>query len=353
MNILITGGAGFIGSRLAIKLSKEHNITIVDNLIEQVHGNKDINFYIEKFSKFNIKFIYSDINNINSTHLENIDIIYHLAADTGTGQSMYEINRYVKNNVMGLSNIMEIIIKNKIDIKKIIIASSRAIYGEGSKYCNNEDLIVSPKHRLNEDLKTGNFKNRCPSCNKYSLTNLASEEDFIANPVSIYGSTKYANELMLKNFNDYTNIPYVIARPQNVYGPGQSINNPYTGIISIFGQLIKENKEIEIYEDGNQLRDFIYIDDVVNLFFECAFNDRVNNQTINFGTGNRISVKELVNIMQKIYKNTRFKISGKYRIGDIRDNYAHTYKLKNLFDYRVTTNIKTGIENTLNWINEL
>ena len=263
-NILITGGAGFIGSNLTQKLVKKgFKVTILDNLSKQIHG-KNQNSTLYSSIKDIATFIKGDVCNKSDWQkaLRNQDAVIHLAAETGTGQSMYEISRYNEVNILGTTHLLDILANENHTIKKMIIASSRSIYGEGKYLCKN-DGVVYPNQRQDIDMANGKFNLVCFKCNE-PLQLLATDEHSKIHPSSIYGITKQHQEQMILLIGKSLNIPAVALRYQNVYGPGQSLNNPYTGILSIFSTRLLNGNGIDIYEDGQESRDFVFIDDVVS-----------------------------------------------------------------------------------------
>ena len=284
-NILITGGAGFIGSNLALKLlSKGYNVTVLDNLLPQIHGdNPEITSPLYFSIKDKVKFILGDITNrvVLSEAIKDQNIVVHLAAETGTGQSMYRIEQYTNSNVQGTSVLLDILTNGKTKVHKVLIASSRALYGEG-KYLSKECGIVYPTNRKGEDMKNAYFEVSYPGSS--ALTLLATDEDSKIHPSSVYGITKQVQEQLVMTICPTINISSVSLRFQNVYGPGQSLTNPYTGILSIFSSRIKNGLPINIFEDGLESRDFVYIDDVINATVMSIEKDEANNQVFNVGT---------------------------------------------------------------------
>ena len=262
--ILITGGAGFIGSNLALALiNRGHQVRILDNLSSQVHGEDPLQSELFQSIRYKTEFIKGDVTNRNDwlKALEGQEVVVHLAAETGTGQSMYEIERYCSVNIKGTAIMLDLITNNKqFNIKKMVVASSRAIYGEG-KYQNSKGEIVYPDSRRNEDMRKGDFEVKCAATGE-TLQVLATDEESKIHPLSVYGITKYNQEQMVLTIGKALSIPAVALRYQNVYGPGQSLANPYTGILSIFSTLIKNGEDINIFEDGKESRDFVYITDV-------------------------------------------------------------------------------------------
>ena len=283
--------------------------------------------------------------------IQDQDAIVHLAAKTGTGQSMYEIEDYSNVNIGGTALMLDILTNTKHQVRKVIIASSRAIYGEG-KYLSDEFGPVYPEHRLDEDLKNGDFEVKYPGCIK-PLRLTATDEESMIHPSSVYGITKQIQEQLVMTVTDAIGIAGVAFRYQNVYGPGQSLLNPYTGILAIFSSLIRDNKSINIFEDGEESRDFVYIDDVVNATILGIENDNANGQVFNVGSGVPTTVKTVVNeLFQCFDKDIPVHITGNYRLGDIRHNYADISKIKTLLGYKPTYDFKTGIALFADWVNK-
>ncbi len=352
-NILITGGAGFIGSNLSLKLiEKGYKITIVDNLSIQIHGENPENSPLFLSIKNKVYFIKGNVANRYDLEkaIQNQDAIIHLAAETGTGQSMYEIEKYNSVNIMGTALLWDILANQKHSIKKVVIASSRAIYGEGKYLCKNHGNVY-PLSRIEEDMSKGDFNVKCPFC-RANVKLVATTEDSKIHPTSIYGFTKQAQEEMSMIAGKSLKIPVVAFRYQNVYEPGQSLSNPYTGILSIFSTRIKNGNEISIFEDGKESRDFVYIDDVVNATILGLEKDEANYESFNVGTGERINVLEVANTLKEKYSsNVDVKITGNYRLGDIRDNYADNSKIGKLLGYKAKIDFKKGISNFVDWVN--
>ena len=350
-NILITGGAGFIGSNLTIKLVKKgYNVTILDNLSQQIHG-KDQESQLFTSIKDISDFILGDVCNKSDWEkaLKGQDAVIHLAAETGTGQSMYEITRYNEVNILGISHLLDTLANKNHSIKKMIIASSRSIYGEGKYYCK-QDGHVYPVDRKEKDLLQGDFEPRCPIC-KSKLELKPTDELSKIHPSSIYGITKHQQEQMIMLMGKALNIPAVALRYQNVYGPGQSLSNPYTGILSIFSTILLNGNDIEIYEDGQETRDFVYIDDVVNATTMALEKDEANHKVFNVGSGLAISVNEVARKLHDLYKSSgNITISGKFRLGDIRHNYADLTKIKATLGFIPEIDFKTGVTRFAKWV---
>ena len=350
-NILITGGAGFIGSNLALKLlSYGYNITVLDNLSEQIHGSDPNKSLLYNSIKDKVNFILGDVCNENDwiKSIENQDVIIHLAAETGTGQSMYEVEKYVNVNVRSNAILLNCLSNKKNKIQKIIVASSRAVYGEG-KYSCSEDGVVFPIQRSDYNLSKGDFNPKCPICDN-NVTPMPTDEKSPLNPVSIYGITKQNQEQLISLGCKSLGISSIIYRYQNVYGPGQSLSNPYTGILSIFSTRILNNNQIEIFEDGLESRDFVYIDDVVDAtFLGLKITDKINT-VFNVGSGKRTSVLNVAKTLEKHYEHdVNINISGRYRIGDIRHNFADISKIAKI-GFSPKVSFTKGLEKFSNWV---
>lgn len=351
-NILITGGAGFIGSNLSLALiNKGYQITVLDNLSPQIHGGEaENNSYLFLKIRDKVRFIKGCVTN-ESDWLKAIagnDAIIHLAAETGTGQSMYEIEKYSKVNIGGTALMLDILANQSHSIKKIVIASSRSIYGEG-KYLSKELGFVYPKHRTSEFMEKGDFEVKYPGCMELEL--MPTDEESKIHPSSVYGITKQNQEQMIMTVCPTLSIAAVAFRYQNVYGPGQSLSNPYTGILSIFSTLINNGKDITIFEDGKESRDFVFIDDVVTATIMGLEKDEANGEVFNVGTGEATDVITVANELIRNYgSDTKVSISGNYRLGDIRHNFADLTKINSKLGFIPVYDFKTGIQKFTEWV---
>jgi len=349
-NILITGGAGFIGSRLCEKLFDQgNNITVLDNLSEQIHGNGE-SFLFNKI-KDKCTFIKGDVRDKNDwAHaIKNQEIIIHLAAETGTGQSMYEVEKYTNVNVIGTSHMLEILANSNHNVKKIIVASSRSIYGEGKYNCKTHG-VQYPSKRKEEDMKKGEFNPKCSMCNS-TLNLLPTDEQSKIHPSSIYGINKQQQEQMVMLMGESLSIAPVAFRYQNVYGPGQSLSNPYTGILSVFSTRILNGNNLDIYEDGEETRDFVYIEDAVDATILGIEKEEANGHIFNVGSGVSTSVLDVANTLKRLYNSEiNITVSGKFRLGDIRHNFADLSKSKDILGFTPKYNFERGITEFVNWV---
>lgn len=353
-NILITGGAGFIGSNLALRLINEnYKVTVLDNLSPQIHGSDPINtspLYQSIVDK--VKFIKGTVTSREDwkNAILGQDIIVHYAAETGTGQSMYEIQKYVDVNINGTAILLDLLANNPHQVKKIIVASSRSIYGEG-KYNSAEFGYVYPKHRTAEFMDNKDFDVHYPGCDSLEL--MATDENSKIHPSSVYGITKQNQEQMIMTVCPTLNIDAVAFRYQNVYGPGQSLKNPYTGILSIFSTQIKNGNGINIFEDGKETRDFVFIDDVVDATVLGIEKEEANGEVFNVGTGIAIDVMTVANSLIHNYGiKVPITISGNYRLGDIRHNYADLTKIKETLGFSPKFSFDEGILKFTEWVNK-
>lgn len=356
-NILITGGAGFIGSNLSLQLlQKGYRITVLDCLHPQIHGeNPEQTSPLYQSIRDKVHFIKGDVTNKSDWEkaLENQHIIVHLAAETGTGQSMYEIERYTNVNVSGTAILLDYLTNTQHTIEKVVVASSRAVYGEGKYFSERMQQYFYPKDRKETDLENGIFELRNPLDEMEFLKVVATDEESRIQPKSIYGLTKYHQEQALMICCESLNIPCVAFRYQNVYGPGQSLTNPYTGILSIFSTRIKQQKSINIFEDGEESRDFVFIDDVVNATILGIEKPEADFQVFNVGTGVATNV---ITVAESLIKNygiqIPLEISGQYRKGDIRHNFADITLIKEKLGFVPNVDFESGLQLFCDWVNQ-
>lgn len=354
-NILITGGAGFIGSNLALKLvAKGYTVTILDNLSPQIHGQTpEISSPLYLSIKDKVNFLKGSV--CERAKLEQAitgqDAIVHLAAETGTGQSMYEIQKYTEINIGATALMLDILTNTKHSVKKVVVASSRAIYGEG-RYLSQEKGYIYPLSRTDEYMSRGDFECKYEGCNT-SLQLVGTTEDSKIHPTSVYGITKQVQEQLVMCVCPTIGIAPVAFRYQNVYGPGQSLSNPYTGILSIFSTRIKNGNDINIFEDGKESRDFVYIDDVVQATILGLEKEEANGHAFNVGTGEATDVLTVANtLIAKYGVKVNVNVSGNYRLGDIRHNYADITKITKLLGFTPKWSFSNGIAEFAKWVDK-
>ena len=351
--VLITGGSGFIGSHIALKLiEKGYEVTVMDNLLEQIHGaDPDKTSPLYCSIKDKVRFIKGDVCNkvLLEQALDGVDYVLHLAAETGTGQSMYEIKRYIDVNIGGTALLLDILTNTKNHVKRVVVAESRAIYGEGKYHCEKCGAVY-PTERKDEDMAKGDFECHCPKCGgKVQL--VATTEDSAVHPSSVYGIGKQVQGQLVHLICKHIGIESVSFRYQNVYGPGQSLTNPYTGILSIFSNRIKSHKGINIFEDGRESRDFVYIDDVVDATIAGMEVSEANGHVFNIGTGIATDVLTVAKTLSRHYgKEVPLTVSGNYRLGDIRHNYADISLARKILKFHPKVSFDEGIRRFTEWV---
>ena len=348
--VLITGGAGFIGSHLVDKLieQKEYEVSILDTLEEQVHGKTDNPpSYLNKDSKF-FRGSVTDYKKLEDLVREN-DIVFHLAASVGVGQSMYQIEKYVDNNIHGLANLFDILVNSEHNVEKVIIASSNTVYGEAKSQCNKCG-VVFPKLRLLDQLKHKDWELNCPKCGS-KVKPLLTDENSPLNPSSIYAFSKQAQEKLSFMIGNTYGINTTILRFFLVYGTRQALSNPYTGVCSIFSTRALHGKPPIVFEDGNQTRDFVNVNDVCQALILAIEKNAANGEIFNVGTGTPITIKEVAEIIsKKINPKLNPIYNQQFRIGDIRHCVADISKIKNKLGFSPTITFKEGIEDLIEWI---
>lgn len=351
-NILITGGAGFIGSRLSLRLlDRGHSVRVLDTLSEQIHGDNPKESPLYKSIQDKVDFIKGDVRDesILKKALEDIDIVVHYAAETGTGQSMYAIQHYVDVNIQGTAILLELIAKQDKKIERIVVASSRAVYGEG-KYSCPEHGFQYPGSRLDEDMVSGDFEIHCPICRNVCILENTDESSPVK-PASVYGISKLTQEQLVLTMGASLGISAVAFRYQNVYGAGQSLTNPYTGILSIFSTRILNNNGIVIFEDGKESRDFVHVDDVVTATVAGIEHEEPIVDVFNVGSGVSTDVVELSeSLINKYGIDVSIEVSGKYRLGDIRHNIADLSHIKNVLGFKPSISFDKGLDDFVGWV---
>lgn len=351
MNLLITGGAGFIGSRLASKLAQENcSVTVLDNLSAQVHTDRPEESHLFRLLGRDVGFIRGDVTCREDVlrALAGQEVVVHFAAETGTGQSMYEIERYCRVNVGGTALLLDVLANSKHSVRRFVVASSRSVYGEG-KYWSVEMGTVYPDHRSAVAMNSGDFEIKYPGCTQ-PLTAVATDEESKLHPSSVYGISKLTQEQLVMTVCPAVGIVPVALRYQNVFGPGQSLSNPYTGILSIFSNLIMSGKSINVFEDGLESRDFVYLDDAVEATILAICRPEAANEIFNVGSGQPISVRAVADALsRRLGIEVPIAVSGNYRIGDIRHNYACLKKIGRLLGYQPKFTFESGVERYCAW----
>ena len=347
-NVLVTGGAGFIGSHLVDALvERGHRVRVLDALVPQVHGEDAKPSYLNSAAEF-IQGDVCDRQLVNDA-LEGIDVVFHEAAEVGVGQSMYEIERYVRANDLGTAVLLEAILERRPQIKKLIVASSMSIYGEGAYTCESCGS-VAPQLRPAEQLLDRRWEMECPKCGKQLLPAPTSEEKPLF-PTSVYAVTKQDQEQFCLAVGRSYGIPAVALRYFNVYGTRQALSNPYTGVCAIFSARLLNGNRPMVFEDGEQSRDFVHVSDIVQANLLALETDAADYQAINVGTGVATSVREVSRLLAHgLNLDLEPEIVSKYREGDIRHCVADISKAKSLLGYEPQVTLERGIPELLSWV---
>jgi dTDP-L-rhamnose 4-epimerase len=348
--VLITGGAGFIGSHLAdVLLEKGHLVRVLDNLDPQVHGNRTLEppSYLNRETEFK----YGDIRNreaiINA--IKGVDVIYHLAAAVGVGHSMYQIEKYVDVNVRGTSLLLDALVNVPNRVRKLIVASSNTIYGEGPGLCPNCGAVTLDS-RSDEQLLACDWELHCPNCDLYVIPQSVML-DYRLNPTSVYAKTKLDQEQFCHLIGKTYGIPVIALRFFNVYGTRQALSNPYTGIGAIFSARLLNNRPPIIYEDGRQSRDFTHVKDIVQACSLAMDRPQADGKSYNVGTGKRTTIIRMASLIaQYLGVNIPPEVVYEYRKGDIRHCFGDISATKTDLGYEPKINIEMGIADLVEWI---
>jgi dTDP-L-rhamnose 4-epimerase len=351
-NVLIAGGAGFIGTEVARSLlRKGHCVTLLDNFSPQIHGE---NATLPDDLAPHVRLVRGDVRDPAAwaAALPGHDTIINLAAETGTGQSMYEVSKYEQVNLAGTALLYDLLAKKAgFDVKRILVASSRAIYGEGAYSCDR-DGVVYPQSRSITDKKCGLFSPVCPVCGG-ECVQVPTSENAPMQPSSFYGLTKQVQEQMTLLFARVLGIPSFALRYQNVYGPGQSLSNPYTGILAIFTNQARLGAELSVFEDGYESRDFVFIDDVVRATVACIDSDDNLSGVVNVGSGESTSILEVARLINEHFGGqSQVRITGAFRDGDIRHGLADLTQVRALLAYVPQWSFRNGLKEFLLWADQ-
>jgi dTDP-L-rhamnose 4-epimerase len=350
--VLITGGLGFIGIEVAQLLVRQNRrVRLFDNLSPQIHGAVPNLSALQLLKSPNVQVVRGDVRGADDwgAVMEDVRCVIHLAAETGTAQSMYEVSRYTETNVCGTASLLDYLANHKHKVVKIILASSRSVYGEGTYVCARCG-IVFPSMRSEPMLRLKIWQPECPTC-KGIVVATATREDAKTAPASIYAATKLAQEDLVRISGKALGIPTVIFRLQNVYGEGQSLKNPYTGILSIFSNQLRLGKIVNLYEDGQESRDFVHVSDVARAVVLGASRDGADGGTLNVGSGHPTTVGRIALLLkERIGAEKQPVISGQYRLGDIRHGYADTTAIHKQLGFAPSIALEEGLDRFIAWV---
>jgi len=348
--ILVTGGAGFIGSFLVDALIEQgHSVTILDNLEPQVHGPEQ---KLPDYLNPEAEFVLGDIcdRELFKKCLEDVEVVFHEAAGVGVGQSMYQVLKYVKSNSLGIATLLDIVANGEAPkLKKMIIPSSMSIYGEGAYSCEKCGLVY-PAERTAEMLEKHQWDPVCPSC-KGKLEPVPVTEEKPLVPTSVYAVTKRDHEELSLSVGKAYDVSTFALRYFNVYGSRQALTNPYTGVAAIFCGNLLRGATPNIFEDGNQMRDFIHINDIVEANLACLNEEKIKYGVYNVGSGNRISIADLAKLLAKSLKvDIDPVIVKKFRVGDIRHCFADVSKIEKELGWKPKVKLEDGINELIKWV---
>jgi dTDP-L-rhamnose 4-epimerase len=350
--VLISGGLGFIGLSLARTLVRRGlTVRLLDNLSPQIHGLDPQPEMGSLLADPRVEVIPGDVCHRPDWILAMRDVasVVHLAAETGTGQSMYRIGDYTSTNVLGTALLLDVLANDRHEVTKLVLASSRSVYGEGAYECARCGLVYPPM-RSPRGLAAGQWDPLCPDC-CCPIRPAATPEIAKTSPASIYAATKLAQEDLVRIAANALGIPFLIFRLQNVYGEGQSLNNPYTGILSIFSSRMRQGKAIVLFEDGQESRDFVHVSDVTEAMALGLLGDGGDGLTMNVGSGIPVSVETVARILKKQFSDSSAPVmSGQYRLGDIRHNYADISTIHRALGFVPNVPLEEGIARFLRWV---
>jgi len=350
--VLITGGLGFIGLTLARTLvQRGMAVRLVDNLSPQIHGPVPTPELGELLGEPQVEVMRGDVRRRQDwvLALNDVDSVVHLAAETGTGQSMYRIGDYTSTNVLGTALLLDVLANDHHQVTKLLLASSRSVYGEGTYRCAGCGLVYPPIRSL-DSLQAGQWEPLCPSCCG-PIHPVATPEIARTSPASVYAATKLAQEDLVRIAANALGVPFLIFRLQNVYGEGQSLNNPYTGILSIFSNRIRQGKVIALFEDGQESRDFVHVSDVSEAMALGLESDGGDGLTMNVGSGEQVSVHTIARSLQRQFTEpSTLVVSGQYRLGDIRHNFADISAIGQALGFSPRVSLEEGIARFVQWV---
>jgi dTDP-L-rhamnose 4-epimerase len=346
MRTLVTGGAGFIGSHVVRELvERGDEVVVLDSLEEQVHGG------IAPELPAAVELIVADVGDRDAADraLAGVDRVVHLAAAVGVGQSMYEIARYTERNTMQTAIFLERLVAQRPLPARLVVASSMSIYGEGEYECPSHGRVAPPP-RSEEQLLAREWELVCPSCGA-ELAPVGTSETKGLIPTSIYAITKRDHEELCLVAGAAYGIPSVALRFFNVYGPGQALSNPYTGVAAIFASRLLNGRPPIIFEDGQQSRDFIHVSDIVRAIMLALESDRAAGHAINLGTGRPSTVLQIAQALSAGLGNEIEPIlNGQYRAGDIRHCVADPARARELLDFEAAVTLEDGMRALLEWL---
>ncbi|WP_028747173.1 NAD-dependent epimerase/dehydratase family protein [Rhizobium mesoamericanum] len=342
--ILVTGGCGFIGRHLAEELlANGYKVRLLDALIDQVHADSDPNLF------GSLELIRADIRDKSAVRhaLKDVDAVVHLAAEVGVGQSMYEIARYVGANDLGTAVLLEAMIG--VPVRRIVVASSMSVYGEGV-YVSGTGERFGHIRRKSQLVKEGRWDPLGP--NGEVLIPVPTDEQKPVDLASIYALTKYAQERQVLIFGEAYGVEAVALRLFNVFGVGQALSNPYTGVLANFASRLANGQPPTIFEDGRQQRDFVHVVDVARAFRLALECPQATGHVINVGSGSAYQIAEVATLLAEAMglSSIRPKITGAIRSGDIRNCFADISKARELLGFEPQHRLENTLPAFVEWV---
>jgi len=341
---LVTGGCGFIGRHVAQELiERDYSVRILDALLEQVHAGEAVAL------PAGAELIKGDVRDREAVTkaLEGVDAVIHLAAEVGVGQSMYEIARYVGTNDLGTATLLDALIKHPVE--RIVVASSMSVYGEGL-YATPGGRRIDNARRKASDIKSGQWNPLSPD--GAPLSPLPTDEEKPVDLASIYALTKYAQERAVLIFGEAYGIDAVALRLFNVFGAGQALSNPYTGVLANFASRLANGQRPMIFEDGEQKRDFVHVLDVARAFRLALEQRPAKGHVINIGSGRAYAISEVAMLLAEAMgaPDRSPELLGKARSGDIRNCFADISKARELLGFEPTRQLENSLDDFVSWV---
>jgi len=346
--ILVTGGAGFVGSHLVDALVRQgRRVRVVDALVPQVHGRARRPRYLPD----GVEFLRADVRRPDTWRraLKGVRAVFHQAAEVGVGQSMYEVTKYVEANTLGTARLWQELITGKWPVQKVVVASSMSIYGEGQYRCSAHGAVY-PSLRPDEQLRRRDWDMHCPRCARRVAWQRTPETKPLC-PTSVYAVSKRDQEELSLSLGRAYRLPVVALRYFNIYGPRQSLSNPYTGVAAIFSSRLRTGAAPVIFEDGAQSRDFIHVSDIVRANVLALQRRDADYEAFNVGTGVATSVLRLAQLLGRALKaRVAPSVTGKFRAGDIRHCIADTAKIRTRLGFTPRVRFEQGLTDLVQWV---
>jgi dTDP-L-rhamnose 4-epimerase len=346
--ILVTGGAGFVGTHLVdALLAHGDTVRVLDNLDPQVHGPaRQRPVWLSSETEL-LEGDMRDPDVVNRA-VRGVDVIYHLAAAVGVGQSMYQVAAYTATNSLGTAHLLQALVDREIELERLVVASSMSIYGEG-RYRRPDGREARVTRRPVEQLRHHEWELR--DGDGVTLEPQPTDEHKPLDPSSIYALTKADQERMTLQIGEAYGIPSVALRFFNIYGPRQALSNPYTGVAAIFSSRLLNGNRPLVFEDGEQSRDFVSVHDVVQALLLAADCPAAVSQVFNVGSGRAITVRQVAESLARVLGvQIEPEITGRYRVGDIRHCFADITHARNLLGYEPRVPLDEGMAELVDWL---